>query len=110
MLRIGAGFRKALAWGLTAVLAISVAAYGIQFNTRLFAVWLYDADTKAILQAINSQTGKAQLQLSGKILVAKYPLDNVALSPTRVRFALDDFLSGVEASRKAWDFGPTEMK
>lgn len=64
----------------------------------------------AVLQAINAQTGKAQMVLTNKHLVAKYPLDNVALSPARVRFAIDDFMSGVESSRKAWDFGASAKK
>jgi hypothetical protein len=52
MFRVRAGLQKGLAWGLTAVLAISIGVFGIQFNARHFAVWQYDADTKAIVQAI----------------------------------------------------------
>ena len=68
MLRVRAGFRKALACGITASLAISVAVFAIQFNTRFFAVWRYDADTKAIVQAIAareaSSTGPIRLGVS----------------------------------------------
>jgi hypothetical protein len=46
---------KAYVFSFTAVLAIFVLQYLIQFNTSRFAVWWYDADTRHIMRAIEAK-------------------------------------------------------
>lgn len=58
---------------------------------------------KGLLEAINSKTGKMQFRLTGNQLKADQPLDNVGVTPARLRRELDDFGAALQETGHLWD-------
>jgi hypothetical protein len=58
---------------------------------------------KALLQAVNSKTGKMQFRLVGDLLKADQPLDNVKVTASRLRRELDDFADTLQKTGPLWD-------
>lgn len=100
---------------------VTIPVKGFDFTIRLGlspnarAVWLMsflgevpaDATTeqlRAVLQAINSKTGKMQFRMTGTQLKADQPLDNVAVTPARLRREIDDFTAALVDTADVWGF------
>jgi hypothetical protein len=58
---------------------------------------------RALLEAINSKTGKMQFRLVGEQLKADQPLDNVGVTPARLRRELDDFAASLQDTDTLWN-------
>jgi hypothetical protein len=65
---------------------------------------------RALLEAINSKTGKLQFRLVGNQLKVDQPLDNFAVTPARLRREIDDLKLTVQATCKVWDAKKWETK
>jgi hypothetical protein len=65
---------------------------------------------KALLEAINSKTGKMQFRLVGDQLKADQPLDNVGVTPARLRRELDDFSATLQSTDALWNVKKWENK
>jgi hypothetical protein len=57
---------------------------------------------RALLEAINSKTGKLQFRLVGDQLKADQPIDNFAVTPQRLRKELDDFANSLQETDAVW--------
>jgi len=58
---------------------------------------------RAVLEAVHVGTGKVQFRLAGDHFAAYLPLDNVAMSPVRLRRGLDDLVNVLLETRHLWD-------
>jgi hypothetical protein len=106
---------------------IVVTGKGFDFNIRIAlspnsrAIWLmsYVGDVpadataeqlRAVLRVVNSKTGKMQFRMTGTQLKADQPLDNVAVTPVRLRREIDDFVAALGDTADVWGFKkPVEM-
>jgi hypothetical protein len=59
---------------------------------------------QAVLQAVNSKTGKMQFRMAGMQLKADQPLDNVAVTPARLKREIDDFVATLADTADVWSF------
>lgn len=87
--------------------------FGLSPNKR--CVWLMSnlgdlpADVtldqvKAVLQAVNSKTGKMQFRLTDKQLKADQPMDNFGVTAARLRYEITDFLAALDDTGDIWTF------
>jgi hypothetical protein len=100
---------------------ISVPSKDFTFNIRLGlspnkrCIWLmvYLGDVpanvtaeqlQAVLRAVNSRTGKMQFRMTGSQLKADQPLDNVAVTPARLKREIDDFVASLTDTADVWVF------
>jgi hypothetical protein len=68
------------------------------------------ARLRALLEAINSKTGKLQFRLVGDQLKADQPLDNTAVTAVRLRRELDDFGASLQDTDTLWNVKKWGMK
>jgi hypothetical protein len=59
---------------------------------------------QALLRAVNTKTGKMQFRMTGMQLKADQPLDNVAVSPSRLKREIDDFAAALADTADLWQF------
>jgi hypothetical protein len=62
------------------------------------------AQLQAVLWAVNSKTGKMQFRMIKSQLKADQPLDNVAVTPARLKREIDDFVLSLEDTADVWGF------
>jgi hypothetical protein len=65
---------------------------------------------RTVLEAINVKTGKMQFRVVGKMLNADLPLDNVAVTPVRLRYEITDLVATLDATADVWGFKKPETK
>lgn len=58
---------------------------------------------RALLEAVNSKTGKLQFRLVGDQVKADQPIDNFAVTPIRLRRELTDLTNALQTTFKVWD-------
>jgi hypothetical protein len=67
------------------------------------------AQLQGLLQVVNTKTGKMQLHLAGKTVKAEQPLDNIGVTPVRLRREIEDLVASLDGTADVWSFKkPTE--
>jgi hypothetical protein len=97
--------------------------YSVRFtlSTNKRVVWLLvslsdipadvtAAQLQAVLEVVNAKTGKMQLRLLGKLLKGEQPLDNVGVTPLRLRREIEDMVASLDEIADVWRFKKPTQK
>jgi hypothetical protein len=57
---------------------------------------------RALLQAVNTKTGKMQFRMTGNALKADQPMDNFGVTPARLKYELEDFVASLQDTASLW--------